>query len=349
MSTHLDELRALREENDRLRAALRVNADALSGILKHGLPRKGRGHDAQDSHIGAIDDLVAATQSAYAALAGISLAEWASAHPGLYDSPPGPIQAPGGAAAAQADAPSDAVERLPAIAHALRRFAHVAEPLVADGNRHPLDIIAEFGEGAERRVILVEHLRAAHAALHAPLPEHLPVDIRNAVSAIARDYPPPEDLTLPEMTERGPAGQIFDLAWPHFGGDAQSGDFWPAFGAGVEFALTAFPPPGPTWSPQATWLVKFVDFNCEDYEIFAQAATPLDAAVAAYDGLFDGDPESFDGLADTVIVERTPTPGPSPTPAALPWSNDRRHDISMQDVARIVRGRAPAMMSNPAP
>ena len=342
MSTHLDELRALREENDRLRAALRVNADALSGVLNHGLPRKGRSHDAQDSHLGAVDDLIVATQSAYAALTGVSLAEWTAAHPGLYDSPPGPIQAPGGAAAAQADAPSDIIERLPAIAHALRRFAHVAEPLVADQNRHPLDIIAEFGEGAERRVILVEHLRAAHAALHAPLPEHLPVDIRNAVSAIARDYPPPEDLTLPEMTERGPAGQIFDLAWPHFGGDAQSGDFWPAFGAGVEFALAAFPP------PQATWLVKFVDLNGE-VEMFAQAATPLDAAVAAYDGLFDGDPDWLDNFADCVIVVQTPTRRAAPAPTAIPWSSDRRYDISMLDVAASVRGRAPDRCEGAAP
>jgi len=46
----------------------------------------------------------------------------------------------------------------------------------------------------------------------------------------------PEDRSLPPMTDRGVAGQLMDAAWPHYGGNQQSSEFWCDFGEGVRFA-----------------------------------------------------------------------------------------------------------------
>lgn len=87
------ELGNARAENAKLRAALRGAADALSGVLLHGLPKPGRSADERDAALGEWDGLVVTTQLAYAVLAGVSLAKWTAEHPGIYDSPPGPIRA----------------------------------------------------------------------------------------------------------------------------------------------------------------------------------------------------------------------------------------------------------------
>ncbi len=42
---------------------------------------------------------------------------------------------------------------------------------------------------------------------------------------------------LPPETDRGLAGQIMDAAWPEYGGNMNSAEFWEDFGEGVSFAL----------------------------------------------------------------------------------------------------------------
>ena len=55
-----------------------------------------------------------------------------------------------------------------------------------------------------------------------------------------------EAVALPPITERGLQGQIMDAAWPEFGGNMQTAEFWNAFGTGVEFALKALTHPAPS-------------------------------------------------------------------------------------------------------
>jgi len=59
--------------------------------------------------------------------------------------------------------------------------------------------------------------------------------------------PLPADKELPPITDRGFAGQIMDVAWPHYGGNHQTAEFWNDFGEGVRFALHyASPPSAPS-------------------------------------------------------------------------------------------------------
>lgn len=56
----------------------------------------------------------------------------------------------------------------------------------------------------------------------------------------------PDDKTLPPITDRGLQGQLMDVAWPLYGGDMQTAEFWCDFGEGVRFAvhfLTPVVPP----------------------------------------------------------------------------------------------------------
>ena len=82
----------LREENDRLRAALRVVTDDLASLLDTGkFPPRGRSRDDKDSSEGWWEDRVSHIATAYAALAGVSAEEWCATHPGLYIPPAGGI------------------------------------------------------------------------------------------------------------------------------------------------------------------------------------------------------------------------------------------------------------------
>lgn len=56
-------------------------------------------------------------------------------------------------------------------------------------------------------------------------------------------WPLPADKELPPITDRGFAGQIMDVAWPHYGGNHQTAEFWNDFGEGVRFALHYASPP----------------------------------------------------------------------------------------------------------
>lgn len=51
------------------------------------------------------------------------------------------------------------------------------------------------------------------------------------------DWPLPDDVTLPALTQRGLAGQVMDLAWPHYFGNNLPAEFWSAFAEGVRFTL----------------------------------------------------------------------------------------------------------------
>ena len=79
-------------ENERLRGSLRHVTDRYAALLDEGFPKRGRSADDRDSHEGWWEDSVAATQRAYATLAGEDDLSWRLAHPGLYIPPPGPVR-----------------------------------------------------------------------------------------------------------------------------------------------------------------------------------------------------------------------------------------------------------------
>lgn len=60
-------------------------------------------------------------------------------------------------------------------------------------------------------------------------------------------------VELPPITDRGRAGQIMDAAWPEFGGNHQTAEFWENFGAGVEFALKCVPSPSLAHGEAVAW------------------------------------------------------------------------------------------------
>lgn len=87
-----EERREAQAEIDWLRAALRLVADRYADLLEKGFPKSSRSNDDQDAHLGWNDDNLAAVQGAYAALAGVSLEEWRSVHPGLFVPSPGEVR-----------------------------------------------------------------------------------------------------------------------------------------------------------------------------------------------------------------------------------------------------------------
>ena len=75
-----------------VRASLRSVTDTLALLLDAGkFPPKGRSQDDKNSAEGWWEDCASAVRHAYAALAGVSVGEWQSAHPGLYIPPHGPV------------------------------------------------------------------------------------------------------------------------------------------------------------------------------------------------------------------------------------------------------------------
>jgi hypothetical protein len=94
-------------------------------------------------------------------------------------------------------------------------------------------------------------------------------------------WPLPEGRELPPITERGIQGQLMDAAWPHYGGDMQTAEFWCDFGEGIRFAAHFLAP--------AT---------------LQSAIAEKDAEIARLQAERDGDAEVLSKAAD--IVERLP-------------------------------------------
>ncbi len=76
----------------------------------------------------------------------------------------------------------------------------------------------------------------------------------------------PEPSELPKLTERGLPGQILDAAWPKYGGNMNTVDFWESFTEGIEFTLSTLTAAGYTIAPPGSRVVPIGGVDAETVE-----------------------------------------------------------------------------------
>lgn len=88
---------------------------------------------------------------------------------------------------------------------------------------------------------------------------------------------------IPALTERGQVGQVLDLAWPVFGGNHQTAEFWHDFSDAVRFALGVLPsisPPPPAQGSGDQSLIQ--QANALIQRAIDRGDTGLAMAIAAF-------------------------------------------------------------------
>ena len=101
----------------------------------------------------------------------------------------------------------------------------------------------------------------------------------------------PDTVDIPPMTDRGPAGQVADAAWPIAGGNHQPYEFWHAVNFGILLTLKMFPA-SPIPTPPSE-----LEARCEALE---KALTPFGSGgewgkVKAW--VVEGAPDRAEGIA----------------------------------------------------